>query len=53
MDFMEVSSYGDDFESTREIKIIKDLAHSVKGKNVLVVEDIIDSGLTLKKYYNL
>lgn len=49
MDFMEVSSYGDDFESSREIKIIKDLEHSVKGKNVLVVEDIIDSGLTLKK----
>ena len=53
MDFMEVSSYGDDFESTREIKIIKDLAHSVKGKNVLVVEDIIDSGLTLKKILQL
>lgn len=49
MDFMEISSYGDEFESSREIKIIKDLAHSVKGKNVLVVEDIIDSGLTLKK----
>ncbi|MDU4652262.1 hypoxanthine phosphoribosyltransferase [Sneathia sanguinegens] len=49
MDFMEVSSYGNDFETSREIKIIKDLEHSVRGKNVLVVEDIIDSGLTLKK----
>ncbi|WP_067141913.1 hypoxanthine phosphoribosyltransferase [Oceanivirga salmonicida] len=49
MDFMEVSSYGDGFENTRDIKIIKDLEHSVRGKNVLVVEDIIDSGLTLKK----
>lgn len=49
MDFMEVSSYGDEFESTREVKIIKDLEAGVKGKNVLVVEDIIDSGLTLKK----
>lgn len=49
MDFMEVSSYGDGFETTRDIKIIKDLEHSVRGKNVLVVEDIVDSGLTLKK----
>lgn len=53
MDFMEVSSYGDSFESTRDIKIIKDLEHSVRGKNVLVVEDIIDSGLTLKKILKL
>ena len=49
MDFMQVSSYGDDFESSREVKIIKDLEDGVKGKNVLVVEDIVDSGLTLKK----
>lgn len=49
MDFMEISSYGDNFTTSREIKIIKDLEHSVRGKNVLVVEDIIDSGLTLKK----
>lgn len=48
MDFIEVSSYGDQFETTRDIKIIKDLENSVRGKNVLVVEDIIDSGLTLK-----
>ena len=53
MDFMEVSSYGDSFETTRDIKIIKDLEHSVRGKNVLVVEDIIDSGLTLKKILKL
>lgn len=53
MDFMEVSSYGDEFETTRDIKIIKDLEHSVRGKNVLVVEDIIDSGLTLKKILQL
>jgi len=53
MDFMEVSSYGDEFETTRDIKIIKDLEHSVRGKNVLVVEDIIDSGLTLKKILKL
>lgn len=53
IDFMEVSSYGDDYESSREIKIIKDLDYSVRGKNVLVVEDIIDSGLTLKKILQL
>lgn len=52
-DFMEVSSYGDEFESSRDIKILKDLEHSVRGKNVLVVEDIIDSGLTLKKILQL
>lgn len=49
MEFMEVSSYGDEFESSREVKIVKDLEEGVRGKNVLVVEDIIDSGFTLKK----
>ncbi|WP_314011526.1 hypoxanthine phosphoribosyltransferase [Pseudostreptobacillus hongkongensis] len=53
IDFMEISSYGDEFESTRDIKIIKDLDYSVRGKNVLIVEDIIDSGLTLKKVLQL
>lgn len=49
MDFMTVSSYGNEFESSREVKIVKDLDESIMGKNVLVVEDIIDSGLTLKR----
>ena len=49
IDFMEISSYGDEFETSNEIKIIKDLDDPVKGKNVLIVEDIIDSGQTLKK----
>lgn len=49
MDFMTVSSYGNDFETSREVKIVKDLDESVMGKNILVVEDIIDSGLTLKR----
>lgn len=53
IDFMEVSSYGDEFESSKDIKIIKDLDYSVRGKNVLIVEDIIDSGLTLKKILQL
>lgn len=49
MDFMTVSSYGNEFESSREVKIVKDLDESIMGKNVIVVEDIIDSGLTLKR----
>ena len=49
IDFMEISSYGDEFETSNEIKIIKDLDYPVKVKNVLIVEDIIDSGQTLKK----
>lgn len=49
MDFMSVSSYGEGFESTREVKILKDLEGSIQGKHVLIVEDIIDSGMTLKK----
>lgn len=47
IDFMSVSSYGDGTESSGRIKIMKDLDDSIKGKNVLVVEDIIDSGRTL------
>ena len=49
IDFMEISSYGDEFETSREVRILKDLEGSIMGKNILVVEDIIDSGLTLKK----
>ncbi|WP_096203231.1 hypoxanthine phosphoribosyltransferase [Bacillus sp. FJAT-45350] len=47
MDFMDVSSYGDGMVSSGEVKIIKDLDTSVEGRDVLIVEDIIDSGLTL------
>ncbi len=47
MDFMSVSSYGDGTESSGIIKISKDLDESLEGKDVLVVEDIIDSGRTL------
>ena len=46
-DFMSVSSYGDGTESSGRIKIIKDLDDSIEGKDVLIVEDIIDSGRTL------
>ncbi|KRL01867.1 hypoxanthine phosphoribosyltransferase [Liquorilactobacillus capillatus] len=47
IDFMDVSSYGDETESTGEIKIVKDLDVPVEGRNILIVEDIIDTGRTL------
>ena len=47
IDFMSVSSYGNSTESSGSVKILKDLDVDIKGKNVLIVEDIIDSGLTL------
>ena len=47
LDFMSVSSYGGDTKSSGVVKIVKDLDDSIKDKNVLVVEDIIDSGRTL------
>jgi hypoxanthine phosphoribosyltransferase len=47
-DFLSVSSYGKGTDSTGEVKLIKDLDVSIEGKSVLVVEDILDTGLTLK-----
>lgn len=47
LDFMSVSSYGSDTKSSGVVKIVKDLDESIKGKDVLVVEDIVDSGRTL------
>jgi hypoxanthine phosphoribosyltransferase len=47
IDFMSVSSYGNSTESSGTVKILKDLDVNIEGKNVLIVEDIIDSGLTL------
>lgn len=47
MDFMAVSSYGHSTKSSGIVKIDKDLSESIEGKEVLIVEDIIDSGLTL------
>lgn len=47
MDFMSVSSYGAGTESSGVVRIIKDLDDSIEGKEVLIVEDIIDSGRTL------
>ncbi len=48
MDFMAVSSYGSGAKSSGVVRIIKDLSTSIEGKNVLIAEDILDSGLTLK-----
>lgn len=47
IDFMAISSYGSSTKTSGVVRIIKDLDHDVLGKDVLVVEDIVDSGLTL------
>ena len=47
MEFMQVSSYGNGRESSGNIDIKKDIELDIKGKNVIIVEDIIDSGLTM------
>ena len=47
VDFIEVSSYGDGMESSREVRILKDLRGKIEGRDVLVVEDIVDTGHTL------
>ncbi|QZN94726.1 hypoxanthine phosphoribosyltransferase [Symbiopectobacterium purcellii] len=49
VDFMTASSYGSGTNSTRDVKILKDLDEDIRGKHVLIVEDIIDSGNTLSK----
>lgn len=48
MDFMAVSSYGNSTKSSGVVRILKDLDFEIQNKDVLVVEDIIDSGITLK-----
>jgi len=47
VDFLEASSYGDAMESSREVRIFKDLRSTIEGRDVLIVEDIIDTGHTL------
>jgi len=47
IDFMIISSYGNNTKSSGEIRIIKDLQKSIKNKNILIVEDIVDTGYTL------
>ncbi|AMB95730.1 MULTISPECIES: hypoxanthine phosphoribosyltransferase [Aerococcus] len=53
IDFMDVSSYGDAFESSGEVKIIKDLSVPAKGRHILFVEDIVDTGRTLSYLYKV
>jgi hypoxanthine phosphoribosyltransferase len=53
LEFMSVSSYGESFKSSGEVKVDLDLTESIKGKHVLVVEDIVDSGLTMSTLKNL
>lgn len=47
IDFMSVSSYGDSTTSSGDVRILKDLDHNIVDKNILIVEDIIDTGYTL------
>ena len=53
VDFMTVSSYGDKMESSRQVRIIQDLETPIKGRDVLIVEDIIDTGHTLSQVYDI
>lgn len=53
MDFMDVSSYGSGTRSSGEVKIVKDLDTKVENRDLLIIEDIIDSGLTLKYLVDL
>ena len=53
VDFLEASSYGDELESSREVRILKDLRGTIEGRDVLVVEDIVDTGFTLSHVVSL
>jgi len=49
IDFLETSSYGNSTESSREVRILKDIRGEIEGRDVLLVEDIIDTGHTMKQ----
>jgi hypoxanthine phosphoribosyltransferase len=53
VDFLEASSYGDGMKSSREVRILKDLRGAIEGRDVLVVEDIVDTGFTLSHVLHL
>jgi len=48
LDFLGVSSYGNAHRSSGEVRLVQDTSHSIEGKHVLIVEDIVDNGLTLQ-----
>ena len=52
IDFMAVSSYGNSSETTGIVRILKDLDHEISGKDIIIVEDIVDSGVTLDYLLN-
>ena len=53
VDFLEVSSYGDKMVSSREVRILKDLRGEIKDQDVLLIEDIVDTGHTMQRVLNL
>lgn len=53
VDFLETSSYGDAMESSRQVRIVKDLRGQIEDRDVLLVEDIIDTGHTMKQVLTL
>lgn len=53
VDFLEASSYGNAMTTSREVRILKDLSSEIAGRDVLVVEDIVDTGHTLHHVLNL
>jgi hypoxanthine phosphoribosyltransferase len=52
-DFIAVSSYGNSRQQSGEVQLMKDVGHSMEGKNIILVEDILDTGLTLTYLKNL
>lgn len=53
IDFLETSSYGNSTESSREVRILKDIRGEIEGHDVLLVEDIVDTGYTLEQVTNM
>ncbi len=53
IDFMRISSYGDEMESSGDVKIVQDLDEPIRGKNVIVVEDIVDSGRSMHYLFEI
>ena len=53
IDFMTASSYGNSTQSSRDVKIVQDLNEAIEGRDVIIVEDIIDTGNTLSKVVDM